>query len=168
MFVVDDTTATIFQRADGRMQLYTTRETERVMTINLIGAVLCVLSFAAVELSAQSQDERQIRAAEDAMGKAIADGDVVAYDKLAADDFQFITGAGAILKKSDRLALLKKGPTPGFTTVPDSIRTFGNVAIVTGRQGLGGAVRYTRVWVRQNNEWRAVVTQATAIGKPQP
>ena len=138
------------------------------MKIKLVGVVLCVLSLATTELVAQSQDERQIRAAEEAMGKAIGEGDVAAYDKLAADDFEFITGAGTIVKKSDRLALLKKGPTPGFASTPDSIRLYGDVAVVTGRQGIGGAVRYTRVWVRQKSVWRAVATQAVAIAKPKP
>jgi hypothetical protein len=141
---------------------------EAVMKGRLVGAVLCVLSLSAVDLSAQSQDERQIRAAEEAMGKAIAEGDVASYDKLAADDFQFITGAGAIVTKADRLALLKKGPTSGFVTAPDSIRVYGDVAVVTGRQGIGRAVRYTRVWVRQKGGWRAVATQATAIAQPKP
>ena len=138
------------------------------MKTRLVGAVLCVLSLSAIQLSGQSQDERQIRAAEEAMGKAIAEGDVAAYDRLAADDFQFITGAGGVVKKSERLAVLKKGPAPGFAAAPDSIRFYGDVAVVTGRQGVGGVVRYTRVWVRQKNAWRAVVTQATAIAQPKP
>lgn len=138
------------------------------MKTKLVWATICLLSLSTVALYAQSQDERQIRTAEEAMAKAIADGDVAAYDRLAADDFQFITGAGAIVTKSQRLALLKKGPTPGFAATPDSIRFYGDVAVVTGRQGVGGVVRYTRVWVRQTAGWRAVATQAVAIAKPKP
>jgi hypothetical protein len=48
---------------------------------------------------AQSKDREQILALEQAIGKAISDGDVAAYDKLTSADFQFITGAGAIVSK---------------------------------------------------------------------
>jgi hypothetical protein len=64
---------------------------------------------------------------------------------------------------------MKKGPSPGFQTSEHAIRIYGNVAVVTGRQGPGaGPVRFTRVWVRQGEQWRAVVTQATSIQQPKP
>jgi len=119
--------------------------------------------------AAQSADQKQILGLEQAMGKAIADGDAASYDKLTVEEFQFISGAGVVMTKADRLALLKKGPTPGFQTSDHRIRFYGNVAVVTGRQGSGeGPVRFTRVWVKQGSEWRAVATQATSIQPQKP
>ena len=136
--------------------------------MNKVIAVLTLLLLAA-PVAAQTKDEQQILALEQAMGKAIAAGDAVSYDKMTAADFQFITGNGAVMSKQDRLALLKKGPTPGFRTSDHAIRIYRDVAVVTGRQGAGeGPVRFTRVWVRQGSEWRAVVTQATAIQQAKP
>jgi hypothetical protein len=121
------------------------------------------------EGSAQSKEREDVLANDVAMGKAIETGDVALYDKLAADDFQFITAAGVILTKAERLASLKKGPTPGFRTSDHTIRIYGNVAVVTGRQGPGaGPIRFTRVWVKQGDAWRAVSTQATSIQAPKP
>ena len=131
-------------------------------------AVLTLLLLAA-PAAAQSKDQQQILALEQAMGKAIEAGDAVSYDKMTTNDFQFVTGNGAVMSKPDRLALLKKGGSPGFRTSDHAIRIYGDVAVVTGRQGPGeGPVRFTRVWVRQGNEWRAVATQATAIQQPKP
>ena len=117
-----------------------------------------------------SADHKQILSLEQAMGKAIADGDAASYDKLTVEEFQFITGAGVVTSKADRLALLKKnGGSPGFQTSDHHIRFYGNVAVVTGRQGPGeGPVRFTRVWVKQGSEWRAVTTQVAAIQPPKP
>jgi len=73
------------------------------------------------------------------------------------------------MKKPERLALLKKGGTPGFKTSDHAISIYGDVAVVTGRQGPGdGPVRFSRVWLRQGNEWRVVVTTAVLIQKPKP
>lgn len=129
-------------------------------------AVLTLLLVAA-PTAAQSKDHQQILALELAMGKAIEAGDAVSYDKMTTDDFQFITGGGTVMKKPERLALLKKGQTPGFRTSDHSISIYGDVAVVTGRQGPGeGPVRFSRVWLRQGNEWRAVLTTATLIQQP--
>jgi hypothetical protein len=131
-------------------------------------AVLALLLLAA-PAAAQSKDQQQILALEQAMGKAIEAGDAVSYDKMTTNDFQFISGNGAVISKADRLALLKKGGAPGFRTSDHAIRIYGDVAVVTGRQGPGeGPVRFTRVWVRQGSEWRAVATQATVIQQPKP
>ena len=127
------------------------------------------LLLLATPVAAQSKEQQQILALDLAMGKAIEAGDATAYDKMTSSDFQFINGAGALVSKADRLALLKKGPTPGFRTLDHVIRVYGDVAVVTGRQGAGdGPIRFTRVWLRQGNEWRAVATQATNIERPKP
>ena len=131
-------------------------------------AVFALLLLAAAP-AAQSKDQQQVLALDVAMGKAIEADAAAVYDKMTTSDFQFINGAGALVSKADRLALLKKGGSPGFRTLDHVIRIYGDVAVVTGRQGAGdGPIRFTRVWLRQGNEWRAVATQATTIEKPKP
>jgi Domain of unknown function (DUF4440) len=145
------------------------RLTAIVATGLTYGAISHGLASLEAQGSGPSADQKQILSLEQAIGQAIADGDAASYDRLTTADFQFITGAGVMMTKAERLALLKNGPSPGFRTSDHAIRMYGNVAVVTGRQGPGaGAVRFTRVWVRQGNEWRAVVTQATGIQQPKP
>jgi hypothetical protein len=139
--------------------------------IAILGLLLVASPVAAQskDQQPQSKDQQQVLALDLAMGKAIEAGDAAAYDKMTTSDFQFINGSGALVSKADRLALLKKGPTAGFRTLDHVIRVYGDVAVVTGRQGGGeGPIRFTRVWLRQGNEWRAVATQATNIEKPKP
>jgi hypothetical protein len=140
-----------------------------LVTVMMVTIILHVGVAQGTAQSARGNDEQQVLAAEEALGKAIEAGDVAMYDKLTASDFQFITGAGAIMSKADRLALLKKGGSKGFRTSDHRVRFYGDVAVVTGRQGPGeGPVRFSRVWVKQGSEWRAVVTQATSIQPPKP
>ena len=134
-----------------------------IISVVVLGEVVGAVT---VKAQAQSKEQQQILALEQAIVKAIETGDAAAYDKLTADDFQFITGAGAVMTKAERLALLRKGPASGFAGSDHNIRLYGNVAVVTGRQGAKGTVRFTRVWVRSGSEWRAVVTQATGIQSP--
>ncbi len=117
--------------------------------------------------TAQSADHNQILGLDQALGKAVADGDAASWDKLTADDYQFTSGSGVVMTKADRLESFKKGPAPGFQTYDHRIRIYGNsVAVVTGQQG--GAVRFTRVWVKQGSDWRVVADQATFTQKQKP
>ncbi len=55
-----------------------------------------------------------------------------------------------------------------------AVRVYGDTAVVTARaevkgsnlgQDFSGPYRFTRVWIRQNGEWKAVSYQATATIK---
>lgn len=127
---------------------------------------LCALMVAAPAVG-QSAVEREILAAEQMLVRAIETADVAAYDKVTADDFTWVTPRGSVLTRAERLALLKRGAVPGFRSSGHNVRLFGDVAIVMGvnAQDTAKPMRYSRVWVRRNGEWRAVLTQATFVAE---
>ena len=98
--------------------------------------------------------------------------DVSALDRIIADDWVCIDGAGLVINKSQLLARVESR-TPfldqhKFDEI--TLRMFGDTAIVTGR--LSGTrrdddgttyleQRYTRVYVKRSERWQSVATQVT-------
>src|SRR6266550_7267691 len=98
--------------------------------------------------------------------------DVLALDRIIADDWVCIDGAGLVINKSQLLARVESR-TPfldqhKFDEI--TLRMFGDTVIVTGR--LSGTrrdddgttyleQRYTRVYVKRSERWQSVATQVT-------
>lgn len=104
---------------------------------------------------------------------AVQNGDVRRFDEILAADFYCSNPDGTL---ADRAAFLAQTARP--VTIRDLrahavlIRRFGDVAIIharteytlpDGRQGVG---RYTDVWVRQGEQWRAVSAHVTRARPP--
>jgi ketosteroid isomerase-like protein len=135
-----------------------------------VGAALLV---AAPVRSADEAAERQVRAAERAFNEARARADVATLDRLLVDAWTVTHANGTTDGKAQYLADLQSGTRQfsGSVTEDDvSVRLYGDTAIVTGSsrstvtfngQPQGGALHFTRVYVRQNAAWRMVVSQAT-------
>jgi ketosteroid isomerase-like protein len=100
--------------------------------------------------------------------------DVTTLDRIIADDWVCIDGAGLIITKKQLLDRVSFSPSfldsHKFDEI--SLRIFGDAAIVTGRltgerQDSGGTFhvqqRYTRVYVKRGNRWQAVATQVTVV-----
>lgn len=100
--------------------------------------------------------------------------DVSALDRILADDWICIDGAGLVITKGELLERVQSS-TPFFDPYKfDEIvlRMFKDAAIVTGRlsgtkRGNDGTVyleqRYTRVYVKRDDRWQAVATQVTVV-----
>ncbi len=96
---------------------------------------------------------------------------VLAY----ADDFLNITANGDVRSKSERLKTLLSRE-PAYERIQDSdlrVRAFADAALVSGRSLVRvrlrgavreGAVRFARVFVRRDGEWRLVFQQLTPSG----
>jgi ketosteroid isomerase-like protein len=100
--------------------------------------------------------------------------DVSALDRILADDWICIDGAGLVITKRQLLERVQSS-TPFLDPYKfDEIvlRMFKDAAIVTGRlsgtkQGNDGTFnleqRYTRVYVKREDRWQAVATQVTIV-----
>ena len=100
--------------------------------------------------------------------------DVSALDRIIAEDWVCIDGAGLVISKKQLLERVRSGTAFFDPYKFDEIilRMFKDTAIVTGRlsgtrRGDDGTFyveqRYTRVYVRRNARWQAVATQVTVV-----
>jgi len=100
--------------------------------------------------------------------------DGAALDRIIANDWVCIDGAGLVITKSELLTRVASSASFLDPYKFDEIasRVFGEAAIVTGR--LSGQMRdsdgthdvnqrYMRVYVKRNERWQAVATQVTKI-----
>jgi len=100
--------------------------------------------------------------------------DVTALDRIIADDWVCIDGAGLIITKRQLLERVQSSAAFFDPHKFDEItlRMFKDAAIVTGR--LSGTrrsndgtfyveQRYTRLYVKRNDRWQSVATQVTVV-----
>jgi ketosteroid isomerase-like protein len=100
--------------------------------------------------------------------------DVTALDRIIADDWLCIDGAGLVITKRQLLERVESSSTffDPYKFDEITLRMFKDAAIVTGR--LSGTrrgseaifyveQRYTRVYVKRNDHWQCVATQVTVV-----
>ena len=100
--------------------------------------------------------------------------DGAALDRIIANDWVCIDGAGLVITKSELLTRVASSASflDPYKFDEIALRVFGEAAIVTGR--LSGQMRdsdgthdvnqrYMRVYVKRNERWQAVATQVTKI-----
>jgi ketosteroid isomerase-like protein len=99
---------------------------------------------------------------------SVQNGDVGRFDEILAADFRCSNPDGSLVDRSGFLAQTARPVTISNLTAHDvEIRMFGDVAIIHARtsytmaDGRPGAGRYTDVWARQNDQWRAVSAHVT-------
>jgi ketosteroid isomerase-like protein len=140
-----------------------------------LSSIVAALALLAPALAAQRAKsvENEIQALEKQWNDARVHGDVATLDELLADGWTVTHGDGTTDTKAKYLADLKSGARKfsGDVTVTDlSVRVYGDTAIASGSsqstvtingQPQGGALHFTRVYVRRNGAWKMVVTQAT-------
>lgn len=100
--------------------------------------------------------------------------DVSALDRIIADDWVCIDGAGLIITKRQLLERVESNATfyDPYKFDEITLRMFKDAAIVTGRlsgtrRGNDGTFnveqRYTRMYVKRNDRWQSVATQVTVV-----
>ena len=106
--------------------------------------------------------------------EAYARLDCATLDRIIADDWVCIDGAGLVITKSELLTRVASSPRflDPYKFDEITLRIFGEVAILTGRlsghmQDSDGShdidQRYMRVYVKRNERWQAVATQVTKV-----
>ena len=147
-----------------------------------VGMSLMLLSLALLPLCASAQtsgDERLIATLEDGSLKATLHGDVSFLETFLAADYRQI-GAGGELTNKDyqiRLRRDRKIVYEALDLKDRNIHIYGDVAVVVmhsfakytiNGRSIEGDFRATRVWYRQNGQWKIVNFQTNKVTSPQP
>lgn len=126
--------------------------------------------------ASQSDAEVELLALERQFEQAVIKGDLEALERLVSDDWIIIGPEGKVIPKAAFVAVIKSGAlTHSAMELDDTrVRVYGDAAVVTGRaittgafqgQGFTTRERSTDVFVRQQGQWRCVLTQLTAIAE---
>jgi ketosteroid isomerase-like protein len=134
---------------------------------------------------ASAQDpssEEQLRSLVRDWDAAFVNHDTRALSSILADDYAMVDAAGEFVSRTDYVIgaasatlSLPEGETGASTGL--LVRLYGDTAVVTGRSRSKGVPRdrlfadgmevvFTDMFVRVGNQWRAVATHATPLGRP--
>jgi ketosteroid isomerase-like protein len=108
--------------------------------------------------------------------KAWLEGDRATVDSILAADWSVIDLTGRVLTKAQVMQELGSGERRIESGSVDDlkIRTFGDVAIVTGRSVLAGSYqgkrasvvqRFTDVFTKRDGRWQVVASQGTQVAE---
>ncbi len=102
--------------------------------------------------------------------------DTAFLEQYLADDYVSTFPDGTVLDKQGEIESLKSGDIALTEMTPSemNVRTYGVAAVITGRstikakgkgEKVSGEYRFTDVWIKQDNRWRAVASQVTRIAE---
>jgi unsaturated rhamnogalacturonyl hydrolase len=120
--------------------------------------------------------ERDILDAERQWREAWIAGDAAALDRIHADDYIAIPNVGSTSTKAEVMADVRRGVFrySRMEHSEQSVRFHGPTAVVVGRttnegrrgdRDVSGAFRYTRIYVKRDDRWQAVLSQYTRIAE---
>ncbi len=141
--------------------------------MNLMGLLI---GTALAATSAIPEGEANVREANRRFDRAQLARDFPAIEALLTADFTWVTFAGATMNRSETLEHLRKGDSKytRYESVDVKVRLLGDVALVTGllvregrnsRRDLTGRFLYTRVFVKQERNWRLTHWQVTPVAE---
>lgn len=120
------------------------------------------------ETEVDRSDETTLKQLNQEYVDAFMNADVDWYRDHLADDFVCIESDGSVLNKSQFLGNTAKGPdVAGYKLQEVNVRIYGRVGLVratgrfTRRDGASGTSRYTDVYVKAGDDWKAVSAQIT-------
>lgn len=139
----------------------------------MIGRLVGVL-LVACSSRALAQVEDSVRAVELSRRQALLAADTVALSRMVAPDFIEISRLGAVRTRADNIRDIASGDLHLTSITYDSltVRIYGDVAVLTGIANntgtfhgfpFSGKIRYTRVFVRRDGRWQAVLMQQTPM-----
>jgi ketosteroid isomerase-like protein len=117
--------------------------------------------------------EEEVRAMEKLWNESRVRADVAALDRLLDAGWTVTHGDGTINTKAEYLADLKSGARKFFADVKQddfTVRIYGDTAVAAGLSDSkveykgkpsGGALRFTRVYVKRDGRWIMIVSHAT-------
>ena len=118
--------------------------------------------------------DRDVLAVEKQWNDARAHADVSALDRILVDDWTVTHANGTTDSKARYLADLKSGARTFTGAVSEddvAVRVYGDTTVVSGSshstvqyngQTQGGALRFTRVYIKRGGSWKMIVSHATA------
>ena len=119
-----------------------------------------------------SQMDEEIRKLEEEFGKAMIQNDAEAIGRFLADDWIIIDPDGGIIDRARFLGVIKSGALThqAMDSTDMRIRIYANTATVTALTTSTGKYmgqdfktqeRATDVFVKENGQWRCVISQLT-------
>jgi uncharacterized protein (TIGR02246 family) len=141
---------------------------------------MALLSFAFGQSATQqesqnSKSEQEVRQMIEKYRTALLKRDASALEKIWADDYVFVTAAGDVLTKAQRLENVKSGATTLDSINEEeniTVRVYQNSAVAASRvtikgqysgQPTNGQYRSTHVWVKGPAGWQLVSNQLTTL-----
>lgn len=128
-----------------------------------------------VDLKRDSSDQNILMQLNQEYVDAFMNADVEWYREHLTDDFEVIESDGSTFNKAEFLSNTAKGPDVSEYKLQDvKVRIFSDVALVratglwTSRNGSQGISRYTDVYLRTENGWKATSAQITRAAVPGP
>jgi len=118
--------------------------------------------------------EDSVRALELARRDAILHADTVALSRMVASDFYEVSRLGTLRTRADNIRDISSGALHLTSIRYDSttVRIHGDVAVLTAiadntgtfrGMDFSGKIRYTRIFVRRDGRWQAVMMQQTPM-----
>jgi ketosteroid isomerase-like protein len=131
-------------------------------------------------ISAQGPDDQakqDVEQMEKAWREAWVRGDPTALDRIHADDYLVINNLGQLHTKAQVMSDVRAGAFKYQSMEHKDVvmRVYGDVVIVNGRtvnkghrreRDVGGEFSYTRVYVKRDGRWQAVLSQYTRPSTP--
>jgi hypothetical protein len=128
-----------------------------------MSVVLGVLGAAAISYAQAPPDFLKAREARDA---ALRAGNEQEWGRYVTDDFMFVTPAGAVQTKAERMAVVKGNKIAVPPRSDFKVRVYGDALIETFvSDGANGPIRQTAIWVKENGTWKLASVNQTLIGK---
>jgi len=121
-------------------------------------------------------DGNEVLARERDWGAAMIANDADAIGRFMADDWIIVGPDGGVNDRTRFLALVRSGDLTHdvMDSSDESVRVYGDAAVVTARGVSGGAYRgqafrvverVTDVWVRREGTWRCVLTHLSRMSE---
>lgn len=140
-------------------------------------AILAAAILLAPGLAVAAPLPADLAAAAHAYDVAQVNGDRAALERLVADDYVLVNGAGQV---QDKARLIADYVAPGFKLDPFTIeepveKLLGDTALLGGRVNMTGVdggqrfalvVRFIDTWAKRDGQWRVVYSQVTRVAKP--
>jgi len=129
---------------------------------------------AAAQVASSRSAEDSVRAAEYARKQALLSADTVVLSRLTAAEFYEVNRFGQLRPRASNMLEIATGALKLKTVEYDSltVRVYDNLAILTGiadnsgefrGMPFTGKIRYTRIFVRRDGRWQAVMMQHTPM-----
>ena len=124
-----------------------------------------------------AQAEREVRDMERQWREAWLAADSVALNRIHAEDYNAIPNIGTVSTKAEIMADVRRGVFQYMRMEHSemTVRIYGATGVVLGRtineghrgnRDVGGDFRYTRIYVKRDGRWQAVLAQYTRITGP--
>ena len=138
----------------------------------MVGVALCVAS---TQVNAQSALQAEMQRLEESRNRSIRQGDFETLNRIYADDFSGINGAGRIVTRDELFSIFRRagGNFGKVTSTVISARQDAGHAFVVGRLeiepaagGIPSRSMYLHVFRRSGDEWKMVTGSATPEQAP--